>query len=62
METVHGHGCTFKIHQEDDGWWSIYRVHDVTFELIPVIQAADKEHAMSYIDMIEVPRVPFNIL
>lgn len=57
METICGHGLTFKIKQEDDGWWSIYRVDDDTLELIPLIQAADREHALSYIEMRESPRV-----
>lgn len=56
METIYGNGLTFKIKQEDDGWWSIYRVHDETFELIPLIQAADREHALFYIEMRESPR------
>lgn len=62
LETVYGNGITFKIKQESDGWWSVYRVHDVTNELIPVIQARDKEHALSYIHFAEMPRVPFDVL
>lgn len=62
METISGHGAIFKIKQEQDGWWSIYKVHPVTYELIPVIQAADREHALAYIDMIEVPSVPFDVI
>jgi hypothetical protein len=57
METIYGNGATFKINQESDGWWSIYRVNNFTYELEPLIQAKDREHALSYIDMIEVPRV-----
>lgn len=62
METIYGNGITFKIRQKSDGWWSIYREHDVTKELIPVIQAKDREHALSYIHFAECPRVPFNVL
>ena len=62
METIYGHGLTFKIKQENDGWWSVYRVNDVTFELQPVIQAKDREHALSYIELAELPRVPFNVI
>lgn len=62
MEIIYGHGATFKIKQESDGWWSIYRVNDFTYELEPLIQARDREHALSYIDMIEVPRVPLKKL
>lgn len=62
METIYGHGATFKIKQESDGWWSVYRVNDVTQELIPKIQAKDREHALSYIDMIEVPRVMLQVI
>lgn len=62
METIYGHGATFKIKQESDGWWSIYRVNDETHELEPLIQAKDREHALSFIDMIEVPRVPLKKL
>ena len=53
METLYGHGATFKIKQEQDGWWSIYREHDFTRELIPMIQAKDRNHALSYIDRLE---------
>ena len=62
METIHGNGITYKIRQESDGWWSIYKEHDVTKELIPLIQAKDKEHALNYINLAECPRVPFNVL
>ncbi|MGN0476717.1 MAG: hypothetical protein ACI4HM_05180 [Ruminococcus sp.] len=62
METIYGHGATFKINQEIDGWWNIYRVNEVTYELVPLIQAKDREHALSYIDMIEVPKVPFQVI
>lgn len=62
METIYGHGATFEIEQESDGWWSIYRVNDETRKLKPIIQAKDREHALSYINMIEVPRVPFNVI
>ena len=62
METIYGHGATFKIKQEKDGWWSIYRVHDFTRELIPMIQAKDMNHALSYIDRLEYISVPFNVI
>ena len=62
METIYGHGATFKIKQENDGWWSVYEVNDETHELEPKIQAKDREHALSYIDMIEVPRINLNII
>lgn len=62
METIYGHGATFKIKQEQDGWWSIYRVHDFTHELIPMIQAKDRNHALSYIDRFEYISVPFNVI
>lgn len=62
METIYGHGLTFKIEQGADGWWSVYRVHEVTRELIPVIQAKDKAHALSYIELAELPNVPFEVL
>lgn len=62
METIYGNGITFKIKQEVDGWWSIYEEHPITHELIPVIQAKDKAHALSYIHFVERPNVPFNIL
>ena len=58
METIYGNGATFKIKQENDGWWSVYRLNDVTYELDPIIQAKDREHALSYINMIEVPNFP----
>lgn len=62
MEIIYGHGATFKIKQENDGWWSVYLVNDETHELEPKIQAKDREHALSYIDMIEVPRVPLQMI
>lgn len=62
METIYGNGMTFKIKQEADGWWSIYEVNDVTKELMPVIQAKDREHALSYINLSEYPRVPFEVI
>lgn len=61
METVYGNGMTFKIKQEADGWWSVYEERS-TNELIPVIQAKDREHALSHINMLERPRVSFNVL
>lgn len=62
METVYGNGETFKIKQEEDGWWSVYRENEVTHELAPVIQAKDKAHALSYIHLSECPRVPFDVI
>lgn len=50
METVQGHGATYKIELEEDGWWTIYKVHPETFRLVPVIQAADRDHAIAYIE------------
>lgn len=61
METVYGNGMTFKIKQESDGWWSVYEEYP-SGQLVPVIQAKDREHALSYINMLERPRVPFNVL
>lgn len=49
----HANGLTFKLEQEKDGWWSIYKLHEYTGEYIPLRQARDLEHAKSYCDMIE---------
>lgn len=62
MELVHGIGADYKIRQEQDGWWSVYRIHEFTHELISVIQASDKAHALSYISRCECIRVPFNVI
>ena len=62
METIYGHGMTFKIKQEEDGWWSIYEVYEATGELVPRIQAKDRAHALHWIGMHELPRVPFNVM
>ena len=62
MERIYGNGIIFKIAQNDDGWWSVWEEHPITHELIPVIQAKDKAHALSYIRLCERPNVPFNIL
>ena len=61
-ETIYGNGATFKIKEENDGWWSVYRENEETRELSPVIQAKDREHALSYISMLECPKVPFNVI
>lgn len=44
---------TYKIEQESDGWFSIYRYNENTSKYMPIIQAKDFEHAKSYCDMCE---------
>jgi len=58
----YANGLTFKLEQERDGWWSIYRLHEYTGKYIPQLQARDLEHAKSYCDMIEPVPVPLTRL
>ena len=51
-------GFTFKLEQEKDGWWSIYRLNEFTGKYMPQLQAKDLEHAKSYCDMQEPIVVP----
>ena len=54
----YANGFTFKLEQEKDGWWSIYRLNEFTGKYMPQLQAKDLEHAKSYCDMQEPIVVP----
>ena len=49
----YANGYTYKFVQEQDGWWSIYRYHEHRDEYIPLLQAKDLEHCISYAESIE---------
>lgn len=49
----YANGFTYKIEQEKDGWFGIYRYHEFTNEYKPVIQAKTLEKAKEYCDLTE---------
>jgi hypothetical protein len=49
----YANGFTYKLKQEDDNWWSIYRYNEDTGKYCPKIQAKDLEHAKSWCDLCE---------
>ena len=59
METVYKNGLTWKFETLPDGWIAIYLEHEETHELIPRIQARNREAAMAYVAMRE--QMPFGV-
>ncbi|WP_035293807.1 hypothetical protein [Clostridium sp. KNHs214] len=55
----YANGFTYKLEQENDNWWSIYKYNDDTGEYYPQLQAKDLKHAQSWCDLHE--RVPVAI-
>lgn len=49
---------TYKLIEENDGWWSIYRFNEYTNKYMPMLQAKDLSHAKSYCDLCEPVVVP----
>ena len=47
----YANGFNYKFIQEQDGWWSIYRYN--SSEYVPLLQAKDLEHCISYVEMCE---------
>ena len=58
----YANGLTFKLEQEEDGWWSIYRLNEYIGKYIPQLQAKDLEHAQNYCDMQEPTLIPLERL
>lgn len=48
----------YKLVQEKDGWWSIYRQNKYSNEYEPIIQAKTLEKAKDYCDLTEPIVVP----
>lgn len=59
METVYKNGLTWKFETLPDGWIAIYLERPDTLELIPRIQAIDREMAMAFVAARE--RFPFGV-
>lgn len=62
MENYYANGFTYKLKQEEDGWWSIYRYNKDTGMYNPVLQARDLEHAKTWCDLCEPVPVAMNRL
>ena len=61
-ERYYGNGFTFRIVLEDDGWYSIYRLSEITGQYMKQIQARDLPHAKSFCDFCEPAPVPLQKL
>ena len=59
IEYVYKNGLTWGFETLDDGWIGIYLQHEETHEWQPMIQAKDRNAALSYIQLRE--RVPFGV-
>ncbi|MBP3916616.1 hypothetical protein [Clostridium sp.] len=46
-------GYDYKIVEETDGWWSIYRFHEFKGSFVPMIQAKTLEKAKNWCMMCE---------
>lgn len=57
-ENYYANGFTYKLKQEDDGWWSIYRWHEFRQEYVPIIQAKNLQKAKEYCEFCEPKVVP----
>lgn len=62
MERVYANNIAYDFETLDDGWIAIYEVNTETGERIPYIQAKDRPHAMTSVNLRERIRVPFGIL
>ena len=60
VERKHFNGIDYAFATMKDGWIAIFEVDDGAYT--PKMQAADEPHADSWCNMIERPRVPFNVL
>lgn len=61
-ERFYTNGNSYRLVEEEDGWWSIYLWHEYRMEYIPCLQARDYEHAKSYCAFKEIPRVPYDVI
>ena len=60
VERKYINGIDYAFATMKDGWIAIFEVDDGAY--IPKMQAADEPHAVSWCNMIERPRVQFNVI
>lgn len=59
VERKYINGIDYAFATMKDGWIAIFEVDDGAY--IPKMQAADEPHAVSWCNMIERPKVAFNV-
>lgn len=60
--SYYANGFTFRIVKEDDGWFSIYRLNEITGKYMQQLQSKDLAHAKTFCDFCEPKTVPLQRL
>jgi len=54
-------GISYRFYTMNDGWIAVVEMHQYQ-GMIPITQAKDREHALSYIAMVEPVTVPVQVI